>query len=192
MRRCTVVMCLAAAALVGALCVGQAIAQEAPPPPGEQRGREGGMPRTPEEWRQRMEEFRQRAADQMRERLGASEDEWKVLQPRIEKVTQLMRQSRGGFGAFMGRGGRGRGPGDERRPEGQTEREQSDVEMKTEALRSLLEDETSSPASIKAALDALRKARQKAQDELALARKELREIITARQEAQFVLMGLLD
>ncbi|KPK48388.1 MAG: hypothetical protein AMK72_07045, partial [Planctomycetes bacterium SM23_25] len=104
----------------------------------------------------------------------------------------LMRQSRGGFGAMLGRGGRGRGPGDERRPEGQPEREQSDVEMKTEALRSLLEDQTSSPASIKAALDALRKARQKAQDELALARKELREIITSRQEAQFVLMGLLD
>ncbi|HUU90748.1 MAG TPA: hypothetical protein VM238_06010 [Phycisphaerae bacterium] len=197
MRRFTAMMCLASAVLVGALCVGQAIAEEGapPPPPGQERARESRGPRSPEEWRQRMEEFRQRMSDQMRERLGATEDEWKVLLPRIEKVTNLMRQGRGGFGGMLsmfGRGDRGRGGGDDRRPEGQPEREQSDVEMKTDALRSLLEDETSSAGSIKAALDALRKARQKSQDELALARKELREVVTARQEAQLVLTGLLD
>jgi len=193
MRRCTAVMCLATALLVGALCVGQAIAAGAPPPPPDrERGREGRGPRSPEEWRQRMEEFRQRMQDQMREQLGATVEEWKVLQPRIEKVSQLMRQSRGGFRWMFGRRDRGRRGGDDRRPEGAPEREQSDIEMKTEALRSLLDDETSSAGSIKAALDALRKARQKAQDELALARKELREVVTARQEARLVLMGLLD
>jgi len=183
-------MCLAAALLVGALCVGQALCEEP--------RREGRRERSPEEWRERMEEFRQRAADQMRERLGVTEAEWKVLQPRMDKVQQLMRQSRGGFRGMLGmfgmsgRGDRGRRGGDDRRPEGQPEREQSDVEMKTGALRSLLEDETSSAGSIKAALGALRKARQKVQDELAIARKELREVLTARQEAQLVLMTLLD
>ena len=195
MSRHTVVMYLAAV-LIGAVCVGQAIAAEGrpPPPPGQERGR--GGPRSPEEWRQRMEEFRTRIEDQLRERLGATEEEWKVLQPRMDKVQQLMRQSRAGLrGMFgmTGRGGRGRRGGDDRQPaEGTTERESSDVEQKTEALQSLLDDETSSAPSIKAALAALRKARQKAQDELAVARKELREVVTARQEAQLVLMTLLD
>ena len=195
MSRHTVVMYLAAV-LIGAVCVGQAIAAEGrpPPPPGQERGR--GGPRSPEEWRQRMEEFRTRIEDQLRERLGATEEEWKVLQPRMDKVQQLMRQSRAGLrGMFgmTGRGGRGRRGGDDRQPaEGTPERESSDVEQKTEALQSLLDDETSSAPSIKAALAALRKARQKAQDELAVARKELREVVTARQEAQLVLMGMLD
>jgi len=187
MRRCTVVMCLATL-VVGAVCVGQAICEEP--------RREGRGQRSPEEWRQRMEEFRKRMEDRIRERLGTTEEEWKVLQPRMDKVQQLMRQSRGGFRGMLsmfGRGGRGRrGGGEDRRPEGTPEREQSDVEKKTEALRSLLEDETSSAGSIKAALGALRKARQKTQDDLAIARKELREVVTARQEAQLVLMGLLD
>jgi hypothetical protein len=194
MSRHTVVMFLAAV-LIGAVCVGQAIAQEGrpPSPPGQERGR--GGPRSPEEWRQRMEEFRTRIENQIRERLGATEEEWKVLQPRMDKVQQLMRQSRAGLrGMFgmSGRGGRTRRGGDDRRPEGTPEREQSDVEQKTEALQSLLDDETSSAGSIKAALAALRKARQKAQDELAMARKELREVVTSRQEAQLVLMGMLD
>ena len=197
MRRCTVVMFLAAL-LVGAVCVGQAIAQEGrpPPPPGQERGREGRTQRSPEEWRQRMEEFRKGMEDRIREQLGATEEEWKVLQPRMDKVQQLMRQSRAGLrGMFgmTGRGGRGRRGGDDRQPaEGTPERESSDVEQKTEALQSLLDDETSSAPSIKAALAALRKARQKAQEELAVARKELREVVTARQEAQLVLMGMLD
>ncbi len=192
MSRHTVVMYLAAI-LIGAVCVGQAMAAEGrpPPPPGQERGR--GGPRSPEEWRQRMEEFRTRIEDQLRERLGATEEEWKVLQPRMDKVQQLMRQSRGGFRGMIGRGGRGRRGGDDRQPaEGTPERESSDVEKKTEALQSLLDDETSSAPSIKAALAALRKARQKAQDELAVARKELRKVVTLRQEGQLVLMGMLD
>ncbi|MGE5608946.1 MAG: hypothetical protein ACM359_06815, partial [Bacillota bacterium] len=31
-------------------------------------------------------QFRQRMMDRMKERLGASDDEWKVLQPKFEKV----------------------------------------------------------------------------------------------------------
>jgi hypothetical protein len=104
-----------------------------------------------------------------------------------------MRQSRGGFGGFRGRGGRGgRRPGDDRRPEGTPERQQPEVEKKTEALRNLLEDKTSGAQTIKAALDALRAARQKVAQELAVARKELRQVVTMRQEARLVLTGILD
>ncbi|GAH53653.1 unnamed protein product, partial [marine sediment metagenome] len=78
MWRRTVVTFLTAAVLAGILWVGLAIAQEDP--------REGRGPRDPEQMRQRMEEFRQRMAERMRESFGATEDEWKVLGPRIEKV----------------------------------------------------------------------------------------------------------
>ena len=130
----------------------------------------------------------------MREGLGASEAEWKVLQPRIEKVQSLQRQSRGGF---RGRGGmssrRGRGGDDRRtRPEGAPQRVQSEIEKKTQALRSLLEDKASGAQAIKAALGALRTAREKNAKELALARKQLQEVCSMRQEAQFVMMNILE
>ena len=126
----------------------------------------------------------------MREMLGADEKEWKVLQPRIRKIQTFMRQTRGGFGGMRGR--RGPGSGEARRPEGQPQVEQSQVEKKTEALRNLLDDKASKPEAIKAGLDALRKEREKVQKDLAVARKELRDIVTVRQEAHLVLMGVLE
>jgi len=187
MWRRTVMLSLTGVLVLGILGLGQALAQE---PPDRRRA-----PRSPEEMRRRIEQFRQQMSDRMREQLGATVDEWKILQPRIEKVQQLQRQSRGGLRGLFGMFGRDRGrrggPPDRRR-EGETERERSDIEKKTEALRSLLEDESASADSIKAALGALRKARANAQKELAAARKELREIVTSKQEAQLVLIGILD
>jgi len=178
--------------LLGLVCLGvvggcwfvEALAQERQrerdrPPEARQRG----------DRQRRMAEFRRRMEDRMRQQLGATEEEWKVLQPRIEKVQQLQRQIRFGFRGFDRRmGRRDRGPGDR----GPAEREQSEVEKKTEALRNLLDDEASSAAAIKAALDALRKAREQAEKDLAAARKELREVVTVRQEAQLVLMNILE
>src|SRR5438874_2102912 len=51
-------------------------------------------------------QFRQQRLDRIKEQLGASDDEWKVLSPKIEKVMDVQRNTFGGFG-----GGRGRGPG---------------------------------------------------------------------------------
>jgi len=186
MWRRTVMLSLTGVLVMGILGLGQVLGQE---PPDRRRA-----PRDPEEMRQRIEQFRQQMSDRMREQLGATVDEWKILQPRIEKVQQLQRQGRGGLRGMFGRDrGRRGGPPDRRREgEAETERERSDIEKKTEALRSLLEDESASADSIKAALAALRKARANAQKELAIARKELREIVTSKQEAQLVLMGTLD
>ncbi len=193
---------LVVAAVVGLCWMAEAVAQPAGGG-GDRRGgdarrggdRRGGDRRGGDrgDWQARMEEFRKRMQDRMREQFGATEDEWKVLYPRIEKVQQLMRQSRGGFGGRGGRGGRGdRRPGGDRRPEGAPERQQSEVEKKTEALRNLLDDKASGAQAIKAALDALRAARQKTAQELAVARKELRQVVTMRQEARLVLTGVLD
>ena len=195
MLRRRIVLGLVVASLVGGFWLVQALAQQERPRDETRQRPE----RRRDETRQRgdrearMQEFRQRMQDRMRERLGASEEEWKVLQPRIEKVQQLQRQTRGGSARFAGRiGRRGRRPANEQRPEGAPEREQTEVQKKTEALRNLLEDEASGPEAVKAALEALRKARQKAQQDLAAAQKELKEVVTMRQEAQLLLMGIVD
>ncbi len=184
MLRRKVVLMLVMVVAVGGCWLAQALSQQA-----------GGEDDRAAERRRRMEEFRQRRSEQMREQLGANQEEWtKVLQPRIEKVQQLQRQSRGGFRGMRGGRGRrgGRRGGGERPAAGAPQREQSDVEKKTEALRKLLEDKASNANAVKAALDALRKARAKAAADLAAARKELRGVVTVRQEAQLVLLGLLE
>ena len=61
-------------------------------------------------------QFRQMMNDRMKELMGANDEEWKALQPRIEKVQQLSRDASnfGGMGLLMdfgqgGGGGRGAG-----------------------------------------------------------------------------------
>ena len=55
-----------------------------------------------------------------------------------------------------------------------------------------MEKDEAKRKEIKSKLTVLRKAREKAKRELAKAQKELSELLTVRQEAQLVLMGLLD
>jgi hypothetical protein len=166
--------------------------------------------------RQRMEEWRKRAADQQRQNLGATEDEWKVLQPLIEKVQNLQRSSRGGmmrggiggiggmggFGNFGGRTRGGRGNRDANTPAATTPpaptnpdgtpRELTEVEKKTTALNDVLKNKDASPTQITEALTALRTARAKDQQGLTQAREELKKVVTAHQEAMLVLMGVLE
>lgn len=194
MSRRRVWLVLLIVASIGACWVGQAVSQTS---------NDDDRQRRMEEFRKRMEEYRRQRDNRLRESLGATEAEWKVLQPLIEKVQQQQRQGRGRGMMMMGRGGRGdwrsrgdrgdRGSrGDRTRPEGAPERERSDVEKKSEALRKILESKTAKPKAIAAALAALRKAREKTAQDLAAARKSLREVVTSRQEAQLVLMGVLD
>ena len=187
----TILIALAAAVIVTAVGAGVALAQEPERDRGDRRERRD---RDPEEMRRRFEEFRQRMSDRMREQLGATEDEWKILEPRIEKVREAQRETRGGgFRMMRGMFGRGRGQrGNDDRRDDRSERERSNVEQKTEALRSLLDDENASASSIKAALEALRQARTKARQDLEAAQKDLRQVCSMKQEAQLVLMGVLD
>src|SRR5689334_16497116 len=47
--------------------------------------------------------FRERMMNGIKERMAATDDEWKVLQPKIEKVMTAQRNARGGgFGGFGG------------------------------------------------------------------------------------------
>jgi len=179
MRRSKVVCLLAVAAMAALGLIGQALSQESRP--AESRETRGS-----DRMRERIEQFRQQAAGRLKEALGATDDEWKILQPKIENVQTLARQTQGG--ASLRTFGRGRNAAD-RSDEGAS---QSDVEKKMLALTKLLENKDANPRDIKTALAAYREARDKAKEELAKAQKELGEILTVRQEAQLVIWRLLD
>ena len=197
-------------ALVGLLLASQTLSQ-----PGQrggqqgQRGQRGGQQGGPGGRGQfDPERMRQMMDQRMREQLGATEAEWKVLGPRVTKVQELSRQSRGGGrGGMMGgrggmMGGRGGGPGGPggnrpggNRPgggQGAPARELTAVEKAQEQLRTVLDNTDSTPDQIKTALTTLRKDRESAKQKLAVAQQDLRKIITIRQEAICVMMGMLD
>jgi len=132
--------------------------------------------------------MRQRWMERIKENLQATDDEWKVIQPRLEKVMTLSRQTTGLRMMGGRRGGeRPGGPGP-----AMSSAEVSPVQKAASELESVLANKEAKPAEIKAKLDALREARQKAKKELSEAQASLKEILTARQEAQLVLMGLLE
>ncbi len=66
------------------------------------------------------------------------------------------------------------------------------MERRNSELRELLRDEGPAVDKIKAGLMALRAAKEKAAQELVAAKRDLRELMTLRQEAELVLSGLLD
>jgi len=179
--------------LVSAVLAGMLLAQPPERPEGGRRGQ-----RT--ERRMNREEMRARMVERMKEQLGAKDEEWKVIEPRLQKVMDLSRQvDRRGRGMFFGRGGR-RGPGRDadtesrpgRRPEGAPGRETSAVEKAADELQKVLDSESAKAEEIKAKLTALREAREKAKQDLAKAQQDLKQILTVKQEATLVLGGILD
>jgi hypothetical protein len=120
-------------------------------------------------------QMQQRMIDGMKENLGVTnDDEWKVISERITKVMQVQRESRGG----MGFGGRRGGPGGANAVPAVTELQQA--------------IETGSANDIKAKLTALREYRAKKQAELKAAQEELKKVLSAKQEAQMVMSGMLE
>jgi hypothetical protein len=135
-------------------------------------------------------QMRQMMADRLKQQLNVDDEAWKVMEPRVMKVFDLSRQATaGGRGMFGGRGGRGGNGG----PQGQAPQgEQTAVDKATTALSTTLENQSASPDDIKKQLTAVREAREKAKQDLAAAQADLKQILTLRQEAQLVLMGMLN
>jgi len=134
--------------------------------------------------------MRQRMMDRIKEQLGAKDDEWKLIQPKVEKVTTLQRDTRGGGG--FGRPGRGGPPGGGGGAAPADAAPLSDVAQKAKDLQTVLDNKDAKPEEIKAKLTALREARTKAAEDLKKARAELTELLTQRQEAVLVEMGILE
>jgi hypothetical protein len=145
------------------------------------------------------EEFRQRMEERLREDLEVKgDDEWKVIQPRIDAVQQAQRELVGGrgFGAFGraggpgGRGGdndgaRGQGQGGRRGPGG------GEPDADVQALRAAIESNASAD-EIKTKLAKVRESRKAKEAALEKARVDLRQVLSVRQEAIAVMRGLLE
>ena len=191
MSRWKLLVSVALATVLVAVWIGGVFAQEEeqrPPAQPRMRGGPRGGQFDPEQIRQRGLEFIQEA-------LGATNEEWAVLGPRVEKVQTLSRQTRRGgmgmFGMFGNREGR-EGPRRGMREDVASTRQLSEAEKALQELRAALENQEAKPEDIKNKLTALREAREKAKQQLDKAQQELRELLSLRQEAQLVLIGLLD
>lgn len=164
---------------------------------GRQGGGGGGRPGGGGRGSFNPEEMRKAMTERIKTELGASDEDWKAIEPLVEKVMKAQGEAmagrfggmrRGGGGGPGGGGGGGAAPaaGGENRPP-----ESESVKARGE-LNKLLEDKGATNEDIKAKLAALRAAREKAKAELAKAQTELREVLTLRQEAVLVNSGLLE
>ena len=119
----------------------------------------------------------------LKQQLGATDDEWAAIQPKIQLV--LAAQSRvttgpTGFGGLSQMGGfnaKELGP--------------NPVPPALTALKLTIKDTNATNEEIAAKLKALRDAKQAAKDTLANAQKALSDILTVRQEAILSKLGML-
>ena len=124
-------------------------------------------------------EMRARIMDSIKDRFGFSDAEFKAIQPLIEDIQEKQREARtggrsfAGFGGFGGRSGRG---GD---------RDAGNPEMS--ALQKAIE----SGNNIEAKLSAFRKARAKKEAVLKKSQETLKSVLTIKQEAVAVTIGLI-
>lgn len=141
-------------------------------------------------------EMRQRMMERYQEQLGASTEEWKVIEPLLTDVMEKQRAASGsrfgGMGMTM-RGPRGAGNQGGDAQGGNRQRGNrfgGEPDPAVEALQKAIDD--NAPASeLKTKITAVRESRKKAEAELNASREKLRAVLTAKQEAQLTLMGSL-
>ena len=131
------------------------------------------------------QDFMQRMNDRLKTSLKVTDEEWTVLKPLVEKVQTAQRDA----GAGRGFGGRGGGPG------GGDANAPADTRpgaAESAALRTAVESDSTSADDLKAKLAAVRAVRKKGAADLAVAREDLKKVVTVRQEAVLVSMGILE
>jgi len=143
------------------------------------------------------EEFRQRMMDNYRERLEIKgDDEWKAIQPLIAKVTDARRDVAVGGGFGFGRGGGRRGGGNNDAQANGTNQggrrgfPGGEPSVEAEELQKAI-DSNASKDELKAKLTKFREAHKEKEAKLAKAQEDLKKVLSVKQEASAVLMGLL-
>lgn len=142
-------------------------------------------------------QFRERMLTRVREEMDVKDDaDWKLISDRVTKVMDAERNYRAGTGMGMmfrprrtdqnadqnadQNGGRRRGPGGFGQPS-----------PEAEALQKALENKASND-DVKTALAKFRDSRKAKKETLDKAQDDLRKVLTPRQEAAAVAMGLLE
>ena len=137
-------------------------------------------------------EFQKRMMDGIKDRLGFKDDaEWTAVQPLVQKVFDLRRETMTSMRSFGGRsstGGGGNPPGgnSDRRPSSFFGTPNPDAEALQKAI-----DDNAPAAQVKGALEKFRASKKDKEAKLVTAQEDLRKVLSAKQEAQATLMGLL-
>lgn len=178
---------IAGAAVIMSLGTNQVLAQANNGKQGAGGGRQGRGNFDPAQMQQRM-------MDRYKEVLEVTDDaEWKAMQPLVQKVVDLRRESLSGRGRGMvARGARGGGtaqPGDQ---QGQQRRGgvSGMTNPEADALQKAI-DLKAPKAELTVVLEKYMAARKAKQAALEQAQADLRKVLTSRQEALAVLNGLL-
>lgn len=116
--------------------------------------------------------------EQLQAFMGASEDEWVVLKPKIDRVQTLLDTLDPDSGGGNNSGGN----------QGQRN---ALVEAKR-ALQSSFFNPMISPGQLRTTLSSMRQERSRAQSELTQVRAQLQNLVTTRQEVLLVMMGILE
>ncbi len=135
-----------------------------------------------------MQDFMQRMNDRLKASLKVTDEEWTVLKPLVEKVQTAQREAGAGRGFGGGRGPGGPGGGTDANAPADTRPGAAE----SAALRTAIDTDGTSADDIKAKLAAVRAMRKKGAADLAVAREDLKKVVTVRQEAVLVSMGMLE
>jgi hypothetical protein len=133
-------------------------------------------------------QFQQRMLENIRERLGFTNDtEWAAVEPLVQKVLDARRElGPAGFGGFGRRGG-----GNSSDQGGGRRGGFFQQSPEAEALQRAIDDNAPS-GQIKDALAKYRASRKEKEARLTAAQENLRKVLTPKQEAQAVLLGLMN
>ncbi|MFI5379428.1 MAG: hypothetical protein ACHRHE_09030 [Tepidisphaerales bacterium] len=124
--------------------------------------------------------MQQQQMDRIRDQIGAKEDEWAVLKPKIEAVMALQRETRSGGGP----GGPGGGPGGPQ--------SQSALQTAASELRQAIDKRDTPADQIQQKVTAYREAKAATRKRLQDAQKALQELVTQAQEAVLVSADILE
>jgi hypothetical protein len=149
------------------------------------------------------EQFRERMMTRIREQMDVKDDaDWKPISDRVSKVMEARREvGGGGMGMMFRRTGGGGGGGDQASADNNGGGRRrggpggpggfGEPSPEAAALEKALESKASND-EVKAKLNAYRESQKAKREKLQKAQDDLRKVLTMRQEAAAVMLGLLD
>ena len=139
------------------------------------------------------EQMRQRMMERYKEAFGVTDSsEWKIIEERITKVNEARREVGFGGMGMMGMGRRPGGQGEDQARGGQDRQRRAgpEADPAAEELQKAIEAKASNDV-LKAKMTALRDSVKAKEAKLQAAQEDLRKVLSVRQEAQALRMGLI-